>query len=46
MLRRIVELKVGLRVPRAGEGTELLSIGEKVVHALFSDSFLIYFKNF
>jgi hypothetical protein len=24
----------------------LLSIGEKVVHALFSDSFLIYFKNF
>jgi hypothetical protein len=46
MLRRIVELKVGLRVPRAGEGAELLSIGEKVVHALFSVSFLIYFKNF
>ena len=46
VLLRIVELKVGLRVPRAGEGTELLSIGEKVVHALFSDSFLIYFKNF
>ena len=46
MLRRIVELEVGLRVPRAGEGTELLSIGEKVVHALLRDSFLIYFKNF
>ena len=46
MLRRIVELEVGLRVPRAGEGTELLSIGEKVVHALLRDCFLIYFKNF
>ena len=46
MLRRIVELDVGLRVPKAGECTELLSIGEKVVHALLSDSFLIYFKKF
>jgi hypothetical protein len=46
MLRRIVELDVGLRVPKAGECTELLSIGEKVVHALLRDGFLIYFKKF
>lgn len=45
MLWGIVELKLGLRVPsRVGEGAQ--SVGENVVHALFSDGILIYFKKF
>ena len=47
LLRRIVELKeVLLRIPRVGEGAELLPVGEKIVHALLRDGILIYFKKF
>ena len=44
MLWSIVELKLGLRAPRLGEGAQ--SVGENVVHALFSDGILIYYKKF